>query len=103
MPLLLDSKPEHYSSTTAHRASFSCQRKATERSENATSSRSTITDYHAYQKYTECLTDTSVFRTSSGGLTHHSHDISVVLAILLLKKPSKMKYYKAEEDAALIK
>ena len=39
-------------STTVHRASLSCQRKATERFENV---RSTFTDYHAYQKHTECL------------------------------------------------
>ena len=32
-------KTEHYSSITAHRANLSCQRKVTERSENATSSR----------------------------------------------------------------
>ena len=40
-------------STAAHRASLSCQRKAMERSENATSSRSTAwptTYYHAYWK-----------------------------------------------------
>ena len=54
-PPLLDSKIEHYSCTTAHRASLSCRRKATERSENATSSCSTITDYHAYRKYTKYL------------------------------------------------
>ena len=49
-PPLLDSNTDHYSSTTAHRASLFFQRKATERSENVTSSRSTITDYHTYQK-----------------------------------------------------
>ena len=53
-----DSKTEHYISTIAHRTSPSHQSKATERSENATSSHSTaqpITGYHAYWKYTECL------------------------------------------------
>ena len=90
MPPSLDSKTEHYISTIAHRASLSRQRKATERSENARrSTAQPITDYHAYRKYTEWLyTDTSVFRTRSGGplYKHHSHDSRVPLAILLLKK-----------------
>jgi len=49
-----DSNTEHNISTFAHRASLSHQHKATERSENATSSRvQPITHYHAYQKYTD--------------------------------------------------
>ena len=72
-PPSLDSKIEHYSSTTAHRASLSCQCKATERSENATSSRvqqSQITTPTG--SIPNAITDTSVFRTRSGGLASFS-------------------------------
>ena len=51
MPPSLDSKTENYISIVAHCASHSRQRKATERSENATSR--PITHYHVYRKYTE--------------------------------------------------
>ena len=70
------------SSTTAHRASLFCQHKATENSENATSLRSTIAGYHAHHKYTERIPP---YSGPAAVVSHHSHDVSVALAILLLK------------------
>ena len=79
-PPLLDSKTEHYISTIAHRASLSRQRKATERSENATSSRvqqSQITTPtgsipNAYNRYL-CIP----------GPQRWSHIILMILVLLL--------------------
>ena len=90
MPRFLDSKTGHFSSTTAHRASLSCQRKATERSENATSLRSMITDNHAHRKYTEQI---PLYSGPAAVVSYHSHDIGVALAMLLLKNHQKEAEY----------
>ena len=55
------------------------------RSENATSSRSTITDYHTYPEVTVPIT-VLPYSGPAAVVSHHSHDISVALASLLLKK-----------------
>ena len=88
MPLSLDSETEHYISTIAHCASLTCQRKATERSENARCSKAqAITDYHNYRNYTECLQQILPYSGPAVVVLykHHSHDSQVPLAILLLK------------------
>ena len=57
---------EHYISTVAHRASLSRQRKAPERSENASPADHTLP--RLPEVYRMPITDTSVFRTRSAAV-----------------------------------
>ena len=74
-PPFLDSKTKHYISTVVHCASLLCQCKATERSENVTSLCVQQPGWsHTLPLLPEVywipITDTSAFRTCSGGPFH---------------------------------